>query len=289
MGTARSGTTILEVLLGSADHSFGAGELTEIFIDGFMKNELCSCGQNFDQCEFWSQVLKEMNLTEKEVERLVNLQKKVDWHSGLVRRFFWGISRTEVQQYKHYNSRLLTAIQSISGQFVLVDSSKYAARALALVGIEEIDLRVICMTRSPAGLLKSFQKRNESEQKGKRPLAVLAYYFVAMSSLRIVSFVLGKKVYQLQYETLVAEPVLTLTSIGEWSQCDLQKVTDQLDQSKEFDVGHIVTGNRLRKKGRLRLCSKPEVLTRFDICSSLTLWSMLFIKWMLGFRKEENT
>ena len=40
MGTARSGTTILEILLSYGRNTFGAGEITALIQDGFIENKL---------------------------------------------------------------------------------------------------------------------------------------------------------------------------------------------------------------------------------------------------------
>jgi len=58
MGTGRSGTTILEVLLTNNARIVGAGELKHIFRDGFLANRQCSCGHATLDCAMWSAVLR---------------------------------------------------------------------------------------------------------------------------------------------------------------------------------------------------------------------------------------
>ena len=57
MGTGRSGTTILEVLLGSQDKVVQAGEITHIFKDGIQRSIACACGSLAEKCPLWGSVL----------------------------------------------------------------------------------------------------------------------------------------------------------------------------------------------------------------------------------------
>ena len=68
----------------------------------------------------------------------------------------------------------------MTGAPVILDSSEYAGRALALSKIVQADVMVICLTRSPAGLMASFQKLNKDEQRPKGPFAAMLYYLVTL-------------------------------------------------------------------------------------------------------------
>ncbi|MGB3634443.1 MAG: hypothetical protein WA982_10425, partial [Rubrobacteraceae bacterium] len=58
VGLGRSGSTILSNSLGQIDGFFSAGEICYIWRQNFIENRLCGCGQPFDKCPVWTQVVK---------------------------------------------------------------------------------------------------------------------------------------------------------------------------------------------------------------------------------------
>ncbi len=256
MGTARSGSTILEILLAHGEGAFGAGELTALVQDGFIDNKACSCGKLFRDCEVWGRVAEELDLSAEECAEWAELQKKIDWHDGFFRQWLSLTSKADLTRYEYYNLKLFQAIQKVTGTRIIVDSSKYAGRALALSRMKDVDLHVICLTRSPEGLMASFQKPNKEEQRPKGPLATLSYYTLVLMVLKICVLLLGKRsVHRVTFENLIADPEQFLTSLSTMEHLDVSPVLHRLREGELFEVGHIVTGNRLRRKGAVRLHS----------------------------------
>lgn len=253
MGIARSGSTILEILLSHGRGVFGAGEITSLIEDGFLENKLCSCGRLCHDCEVWGLVLERLDMNRAELEAWASLQHKVDWHDGFLRQLTGVLPLKDKARYKELNRKLLQAITEVTGAAVVVDSSKYAGRGLALARIVETDVKVICLTRSPAGLMASFQKPNKEEQRPKGVLATTVYYMTVATLLRIATMILGRdKVLQVSYESFLEDPQATLRLIESWAGIELADIIDKLERGEEFTVGHLVTGNRLRKKGAVR-------------------------------------
>ncbi len=283
MGTARSGSTVLEILLSANPNVFGAGEVTALVQDGFIENRECSCGQPCLSCSLWGQVVSALNVDKGLLHQWATLQKKIDWHDGWVRQCIGAISQKSREQYKFFNLHLLKCMSAVTEAPVIVDSSKYAGRALALKRIMEVDIRVICLTRSPAGLMASFQKLNKSEQRPKGSFEALMYYLVTMASLRITIGMLGRRVTSIHYEDLLAHPEETLRKIEVWSGVDLTNARQRLQAKKAFPVGHLVTGNRIRKEGEIHF--KPDMLGAKPIGLTAKIAVVLMNGWrrLLGF------
>lgn len=260
MGTARSGSTILEILLAHGERCLGVGELTAIVQDGFIENKPCSCGAPFDQCTFWSKVKEKLALSPEALQEWTELQHKVEWHTGFLRQCFGLLSAREWERYCEYNRKLLQALREISGAAIIVDSSKYAGRAFALSRMNGVDLRVICLTRSPEGLMASFQKPNKDEQRPKKPWAVFRYYVFVMISLRVALKRLGGRTARLRFEDLIADPVAAISEIGQKNEVIVGDVVGKLKRNETFEVGHLVTGNRLRKNKKIQFV-RPLVKT----------------------------
>ena len=55
-GYGRSGSTILDMLLGMHPTIFGAGEVTSIF-DQWLQNGICSCKRSCKECVFWAAII----------------------------------------------------------------------------------------------------------------------------------------------------------------------------------------------------------------------------------------
>ncbi len=285
MGTARSGSTILEILLAHGARCVGVGELTAIVQDGFIDNKLCSCGRAFSDCEFWSQVAARVAFSRAECETWAVLQKKIDWHAGFLRQLFGLIRAADIERYRSYNEKLLAAIREVSGAEIIVDSSKYAGRAQALSAIDAIELSTICLTRSPAGLLASFQKPNRDEQHPKKPWAVLRYYAFVILSLRIATARLRGGLYRLRYEDLLEKPECTIDEMSRVFAVDFSRVRGKLKAGEGFAVGHLVTGNRLRKSKQVRLTGELDDARSRIARAQVPLILMSAIEKLLGYKR----
>ena len=57
-GTGRSGTTVLDRILGQLDGFFSAGELENIWHRGVLADRKCGCGVPFSRCPVWTAVLR---------------------------------------------------------------------------------------------------------------------------------------------------------------------------------------------------------------------------------------
>jgi hypothetical protein len=57
VGTTRSGSTLIDMLLGNTPALFSGGELRWIWERGYLKKQPCLCGEPIQGCEFWSQLM----------------------------------------------------------------------------------------------------------------------------------------------------------------------------------------------------------------------------------------
>src|SRR5689334_12852153 len=79
-GYSRSGSTILDIILGSHQNMFGTGELTYLVDDWLHAERLCTCGNTYTKCEFW----KHFKLPEEmSFEEAIKIIRQVESRSGL--------------------------------------------------------------------------------------------------------------------------------------------------------------------------------------------------------------
>src|SRR5215469_356808 len=252
MGFGRGGSTILEVLLANNPGIFGSGELTHILTDAILRNVPCSCGAASLRCPIWSKVWERLNWTEETARSNAQFLRRVEHHArfqlmaaGLVGRATW-------ERYAQVNGELFGAISEVTGAEVVIDSSKYAGRALALHRAFPGRVQAICMTRSPQGLMHSFQKPHRDEQLQKSALGACFYYVYVLSCLHFSLRRMGEQALSVRYEELASNPETVIRRIGGWWGRDVSQVLGNLRAGESLDVGHIVTGNRLRYQGRVR-------------------------------------
>ena len=58
-GAGRSGSTLLDRMLGSVPRVASVGELRHIWKLGLAEDEFCGCGEPFSACPFWARVVRE--------------------------------------------------------------------------------------------------------------------------------------------------------------------------------------------------------------------------------------
>jgi hypothetical protein len=123
-------------------------------------------------------------------------------------------------------------------------------------------VRVISVTRSPSGLIRAFRKNDAGEQLSKGLFATCVYYFYVLACLRISAWRLGKRVLHLRYDELASEPIQALDRIGRFLGRDLGTSMRKVADHEWLEIGHIVTGNRIRLDGRIvfRPASREERL-----------------------------
>lgn len=252
MGFGRGGSTILEVLLANNPGVFGAGELTHVLSDAVLRNAACSCGAPSLCCEIWSKVCERLNWTTEMARSNAQLLRRVEHHARFPLMAAGLIGRATWERYARINAELFCAISEVTGAEVVTDSSKYAGRALALRRVFSDRVQVICLTRSPNGLMHSFQKPQHDEQLQKSALGACFYYTYVLSCLHVASRQLGEQALNVRYEDLASNAEGVIRRIGEWWGRDVSQVVAKLRTRDIFDIGHVVTGNRLRYRGRVR-------------------------------------
>lgn len=260
MGTGRSGTTILEVLLTQAAGNTGAassGELTHIWRDGFEANSECGCGARFADCSVWSRVADALGVDAGQAAINRARFQRLESHLNFPRVAAGLVGRGARQDWTQWNARLYRALAQVHRTEWVVDSSKYAARALLLARASP-QARVICLTRAPEGLISAFQKRHRDEQRPKSWAAAALYYVYVLACMGVVRARLGERCLSLRYEDLTGDPEASLRRIQDWSGLNLELAIARVERGELLEIGHMVTANRLRRLRRVRFEPAPE-------------------------------
>lgn len=170
-GAGRSGSTVLDRILGTLPGAVSANELNRIWVDGFEENKRCACGQMFRECAFWRQVVAEAfgDLPDFDPVHMKNIWTTVD-HSRHFLQLLAPIKKHAFQkrlaEYREVLRRLYFAIAKISGAGIIIDSSKIPSGALILKGVPGLDVHVVHLVRDARACVYAWQKKKQSAQSG---------------------------------------------------------------------------------------------------------------------------
>lgn len=250
MGTGRSGTTILDVMLSNNPGITGGGEMTHIFKHGFLENRQCSCGKKALECEVWGKVLVTTGWSRADCTRLAKLVTTLEAHSKFSSLWMGITNKRDIERYQAAHRALFQAVVAFTGAEVVVDSSKYESRALLFTRLFPAQVKVVCITRSAAGLIAAFRKKNDDEEQvsSKSLFAVTAYYGYVLLCMRVLRARLGTGCLVIRFEDLQRDPAAVLSRIEAWSGYQLTNAKEKLKNGGHFTISHIVSGNRLRKR-----------------------------------------
>jgi len=242
MGAGRSGTTALATFLGNSSEILNLGEMHQYF-EHIVDEKECSCGDQLQKCEFWDNKISN-NLIHSSTKNRI-LSEKFESHSSIVKHILQLFSKKEIEEYIEIHQQLLNTIQLDSEKTILLDSSKYIGRALALDKLEKIDLKVIYVVRDVRGVINSFSK---NVQTSKLPLSTIVYYLLINSVAEFVTrFFFRKRMIKIKYEDLIEHPIQLFDKLEKFINVNLTDVKVKIKNEQSFSVGHIVGGNRLKK------------------------------------------
>ncbi|MDP9439576.1 MAG: sulfotransferase, partial [Actinomycetota bacterium] len=231
MGSGRSGSTVLDIVLGNHPVMESVGELTNLPRSGWggapvTRSSICACGRRVADCPFWSAVRREWvaRVGEEGAARYPTLRASFERYRRLPRLL--AELRRPSDRFREYGGltrALFEAIRATSGKEVVVDSSKNPLRALALSDTPGVDLRLIHLTRDARGVVASRKKAFKKDEGAglardikPQPVwssAALWIFFNLLSELACRR-VGPEKSVRVRYEAFAQRPAVTLKAIG---------------------------------------------------------------------------
>jgi hypothetical protein len=258
-GLGRSGTTVVERVLGEVPGVCSAGELVHLWFRAVLGDERCGCGEPFSRCAFWQGVGERAfgGWDRSLAERMETLRARVDrtrFIPRLMLRGTRGATGAELAEYVSVFRRLYQAIADQSGAAVVIDSSKHSSLAYCLRTDPGIDLRVVHAVRDSRGVAYSWTKevrRPESAEGSDlmtrySPVRSALLWMGHNTSLALLAR-LGTPTRVLRYEDFVAEPERRVRELAVFAGLPDDQPLDFLDGSSvELAASHTVAGNPMR-------------------------------------------
>jgi hypothetical protein len=293
-GLGRSGSTLLDRMLGQLDGVWSLGELVHIWQRGLKENNLCGCGRRFRDCHFWRRVGEEAfgGWKAVDVDEVLALKQAVDRNRCvplMCLPAMWPPYRAKLRRYLDLLDRLYRAVRQVAGAPLLVDASKHASHAFLLRGMPGLDLRLVHLVRDSRGVAYSWGKLMrrlevvdaEALMATTTPLRMSARY-LAYNSLFHLLRRLGVPTLLLRYESLVRRPAAELHRV--LGHAGRPAADGELgfvgDGWVELGTSHALAGNPMRfERGRVPLRLDEEwrgkMRRRHRLLTAGSTWPLL--------------
>ncbi|MEJ3743838.1 sulfotransferase [Actinomycetes bacterium KLBMP 9797] len=255
-GLGRSGTTLIERLLGELPGVCALGEVVHLWQRDVRDDERCGCGAAFSACAFWDAVGERAfgGWHQVDVYRVLALRDAVERTRYIPRLAAARLPEEHValiEEYAGYYAAIYDAAAVVAGADVVVDSSKHSALAHCLRWSSGLDLRVAHVVRDARGVAYSWTKtvvRPEADGS-----AQMTRYSPARSALlwnaHNVAFGLlarrGIPVRRIRYEEFLADPRTGLRELAAFAGLTVEP-DFIVDGHAELSEGHSAAGNPMR-------------------------------------------
>ena len=258
MGWGRSGSTLLDMLLGEIEGFLSAGEMRYLW-NHYRKGRPCGCGRAIDRCPLWrpvmERVLESDSPAHDELVRLGRTQQEALRLRHLP-RLLWldRIPSTEcaLAHYARTLSATYRAVADASGSEVVVDSSKRPVDAALLRLMNGVEGYLLHLVRDPRAVAYSWQRarpqRDRAADMDRFSTASSTANWTAWNVMaEIVAARHGaSRCIRVRYEDLVDDPTSVLRSVLATVGCDGASDPEIVESRAALSENHTVAGNPRR-------------------------------------------
>jgi len=262
IGAGHSGSTLMDLIMGSHSQIFGVGELS-YFSRLYRADSPCGCGPFLDQCTFWREVFEGIDFSR--LPLVYQPKKDFLFHGD---HYYSDGNILDAKRYLDTLEDVYRNVIKVSGKKVIFDSSKNPDRARLITDSDRFDVMVVHLVRDGRGVLFSNTKRK------KTALGIIWHWITVNIKSEIVKLrnKSGKNITVL-YKDLVSHPDKVFRHV--LSVQELSFEDSMLHFQKE--TNHQVGGNGPVKE-------KADSKLRMDIewKQNLPLHSRLLFEGMAG-------
>lgn len=253
----RSGSTILDTILGQIDGYISVGEIKFIWERSLLENRQCGCGERFSSCPFWTRVFDRAfgGFDAVNVPEMISAmnQTRTRHFPLMLLPGSERIYRRRQAAYLEKLGSLYRAIADESGSDVIVDSSKYPSHAYLLRLVNDLDVRVLHVTRDPRAVANSWlHDKYDPDQDipvlmPQQPAWLNAIFWNVWN---VTIEALGKRrkgaYRQLRYEDLMENPEDRVGEVLEFAGTPATVLPFAGPRKVRLGTNHTVSGNPIR-------------------------------------------
>ena len=256
--SARSGSTLLDLILGSGPSAVSGGELRRTVPVGCQENGICTCRVLFDECPFWQEVMGTWK-SNSDVDPMdfFSSQRAIT-RSRRAWRLYAGLGLGGGQRAQGWMNSLVgfyRAFTQVSGTDCIIDSSKSPMYALALEACPGIDLRLVHLVRDPRGVAWSLGREQPTNAAEGVPSYVksqpvrrsaIEWRLANNLSHRLARRLPASRCCMVRYEDIVDDWTAASQRIAECCGIPVPGDLDVLQPAGSIPPRHMLAGNRLR-------------------------------------------
>ncbi len=255
LSNGRSGSTILDMLLGACYNAWTMGELFLLPYQYRTRYLPCGCGDDLSECKFWSPFIDNIFKSQSaDLEKAFIFRNEAAKGKVLRYKYLSQIRNKsidpkilkEAETYGRANKNIIGLIKQKARQSqhvdYLIDASKDPYRLLLLHLSGEFNIKVIHLTKSPSGFTYSMTKPEFKILKSVRMSGRWTVENYIMHKLYTKHFK-GSEYIHIKYKELASHPVSTLENIN-----DTLKLNLDFNPCQDFISGrsHGIAGNLAR-------------------------------------------
>ena len=253
----RSGSTLLDRVLGELPGCVSLGEVRRIWDRGLGQNQLCGCGTPFRECAHWASVLHRAfgDLSEERIDEMRRLAGEV----GRMRRFPSLLAQNgspgqegPPRAYADILGSLYRAIVDETGCSVMIDSSKDPVYGAALFALPGLDVRMVHLVRDARAVAFSQQRKKAKPEihwrtatRETKPAAETAIRW-DLSALLWNTLAKRTGAVFIRYEDLVRSPADALAPLVRSLGSAASEGLEHLRAGIHLGVAHTVSGASMR-------------------------------------------
>lgn len=262
-GFERSGSTIVNRVLGQIDGFVAWGELRDIWQHGIIENRSCTCGALFGECSTWTKILEEAygGIDRVNAREMTELLQKT--RASVLPHYFKtspkSFMRNGTKKYLKSLEQLYKAIQKTTGSKVIVDSTKASWYGYVLSTLPTIDLYVVHIVRDPRGVCHSLQRRKSKGEplcQWYNPIHASLSWNLKNYAVEMLLNRLPRRYMRVSYEDFVRNPKSVVESVLDLLQESVAKLPFKDNSTVDMKVDHIFAGSpsSRSKTGAVELC-----------------------------------
>jgi hypothetical protein len=254
IGYTRSGSTLLDSILGELDGVFSAGELHYLWARGILEHRSCGCGSAVVDCPVWSRVLERaFGAHPPDPRRVVGWQDRsvrTRHTPALLMGGRGGIDQHALTALTRAMSHVYRSIADVTGDEVIVDSSKRPSDAALTMLIPEIEPFVVHLVRDPRAVVFSWRRSKRELDRpdaGDMPLRSPSAAAAGWVGMNVVAEAVrrraGARGMLVRYEDLAARPVETVHAIATFAGAKADVLPFVGEDQVRLGENHTVSGN----------------------------------------------
>jgi hypothetical protein len=252
----RSGSTLLDMLLGAHPNMWTLGEFHNLPWELIEQRQACGCGQDVATCSFWKKVINKHQsiLSNGSIHhfregagrgKVLRLKEIWDLYFKKMNR----VLSHEKRSYAKENEDVIKYVMDIAREYkdveYVVDASKDPYRLFWLYQSGIFDIHAIHIVKDPRAYVYSMTKNDAGNLKKTFRMSI-RYVFENQLIKKVIRRLNTKHAIQIRYEDLALNPEKVMKNI--LKQLDINSDNYKFEDFR--GINHAVSGNAMRFESR---------------------------------------